>query len=359
MRARGCSRCIARVRLARSRRATTTAAEPGTTRHPGDPRLLGLPKKLHRAVRGGERLRPGGAADAATPASSPTSWCSPRTTRSATRSSASTTPSPPAPSTRACFADTPPTLPGRRGRPTRSPTAATELTPVDYGDVCVNVDHAWFADHDRSAAADPRRPGRPGVPGPLRRPRRADHARPASRSCWPRSRQYGEDGWQDYWTRADGQRRQLASGWTDAYTVDFTGGGGKGDRPIVAVLRLVAAVHRSPRDRGGRPPRRCWTPASARSSTPGCWPAPKNPEGAAAARRLPAQPTSSRRRCRTTCTSSRSTTGVALPAAGRSSPASPTTPFAVDPADDRREPRRLAAGVERRDQPLSRAMSRG
>jgi thiamine transport system substrate-binding protein len=44
---------------------------------------------------------------------------------------------------------------------------------------------------------------------------------------------YGEDGWQDYWRRLVANGAELTSGWSDAYEVDFTQGGGGGDRPIV------------------------------------------------------------------------------------------------------------------------------
>jgi thiamine transport system substrate-binding protein len=44
---------------------------------------------------------------------------------------------------------------------------------------------------------------------------------------------YGEDGWQDYWADLMDNGAKLTEGWSDAYQVDFTQGGGKGDRPIV------------------------------------------------------------------------------------------------------------------------------
>ncbi len=43
---------------------------------------------------------------------------------------------------------------------------------------------------------------------------------------------YGEDGWQDYWSRLMDNGAELTAGWSDAYEVDFTQGG-SGDRPIV------------------------------------------------------------------------------------------------------------------------------
>ena len=43
---------------------------------------------------------------------------------------------------------------------------------------------------------------------------------------------YG-DGWQDYWAKLMDNGAKLDDGWSQAYEVDFTQGGGKGDRPIV------------------------------------------------------------------------------------------------------------------------------
>ena len=44
--------------------------------------------------------------------------------------------------------------------------------------------------------------------------------------------EYGDD-WPDYWTRLMDNGAKLTAGWSDAYEVDFTQGGGGGDRPIV------------------------------------------------------------------------------------------------------------------------------
>ena len=51
---------------------------------------------------------------------------------------------------------------------------AEQLTPVDYGDVCVNVDDTWFREVGPGRAEDARRPHRAGVQGPDGHPRR-DH----------------------------------------------------------------------------------------------------------------------------------------------------------------------------------------
>ena len=68
-----------------------------------------------------------------------------------------------------------------------------DLTPVDNGNVCVNVDDTWFADHDRRRR---RRSTtwRPGVQRPPRDARRDHAARPAWPSCSRPSRRTA-DGW--------------------------------------------------------------------------------------------------------------------------------------------------------------------
>ncbi len=54
---------------------------------------------------------------------------------------------------------------------------AAALTPVDTGNVCVNVDSTWFAPEEEEcdpAAGHPRGPDQAGVPGPVRHCRRHD-----------------------------------------------------------------------------------------------------------------------------------------------------------------------------------------
>jgi len=44
---------------------------------------------------------------------------------------------------------------------------------------------------------------------------------------------FGADGWQAYWTSLKDNGVKVTGGWTDAYTVDFSGSSGKGARPLV------------------------------------------------------------------------------------------------------------------------------
>jgi thiamine transport system substrate-binding protein len=105
------------------------------------------------------------------------------------------------------------------------------LTPIDYGDVCVNIDDTWFR-HKGIAPprtfddlADPTYKNLLVTPG-------ATSSSPGLAFLVATIGTYG-DGWQDYWRRLLDNGVKIDAGWEDAYTVDFTGGGGNGDRPIV------------------------------------------------------------------------------------------------------------------------------
>jgi thiamine transport system substrate-binding protein len=109
--------------------------------------------------------------------------------------------------------------------------AADRLTPVDYSDVCVNVDDTWFAAKKLPA---------PKTLADLTKPAYRDlFVTPGATTSSPglafllATIAAEGDGWQDYWKNLMANGAKITSGWTDAYEVDFTAGGGQGDRPIV------------------------------------------------------------------------------------------------------------------------------
>ena len=112
------------------------------------------------------------------------------------------------------------------------PDGKDELTAIDYGDVCLNVDNVWFASHGLAA---------PTSLDDLIKPEYKDlFVTPSAVTSSPGTAfflatvaKYGEDGWKDYWTKLVANGAKITSGWTDAYSVDFSGGEGKGSRPIV------------------------------------------------------------------------------------------------------------------------------
>jgi thiamine transport system substrate-binding protein len=106
------------------------------------------------------------------------------------------------------------------------------LTAVDMGDVCINVDHEWFAEA--------------GIPEPVTLDDLTDPAyrdllvvtNPATSSpglafLLATVGAFGEDGWADYWSALRANGVKVAAGWSDAYYVDFSGPTSEGDRPLV------------------------------------------------------------------------------------------------------------------------------
>ena len=107
-----------------------------------------------------------------------------------------------------------------------------ELTPVDFGDVCINYDIAWFDDH--------------GITPPtalidLTKDEYRDLLvveNPASSSpglafLLATVATFGPDGWQAYWASLRGNGVQVVDSWNSAYYEQFSGSSGKGPRPLV------------------------------------------------------------------------------------------------------------------------------
>lgn len=111
-------------------------------------------------------------------------------------------------------------------------TAGGFLTPVDFGDVCVNIDTAWFRQQRIRPPAtlddlvDPTYADLFVTPG-------ASTSSPGLAFLLATVAAFGESGWKDYWSALMRNGAKIVPGWTDAYQVDFTGGGQGGDRPIV------------------------------------------------------------------------------------------------------------------------------
>jgi thiamine transport system substrate-binding protein len=109
---------------------------------------------------------------------------------------------------------------------------AGRVTPMDFGDVCLNVDR-------EALEAE-------GLPWPesledLAEPALADRLvvqNPATSSpglafLLATVAYFGEDGWADYWAALRENGVTVSSGWEEAYYGQFSGGAGEGERPIV------------------------------------------------------------------------------------------------------------------------------
>ncbi|QHT57778.1 thiamine ABC transporter substrate-binding protein [Cellulomonas sp. H30R-01] len=106
------------------------------------------------------------------------------------------------------------------------------LTAVDFGDVCLNVDHAWFTEHGVAEPASLDDLTKPEYKDLLVVPS-AVTSSPGLAFLLATVGAKGADGWQDYWTALVANGLQVSEGWSDAYYTDFSGGGGDGPRPVV------------------------------------------------------------------------------------------------------------------------------
>jgi thiamine transport system substrate-binding protein len=107
-----------------------------------------------------------------------------------------------------------------------------EVTPVDTGDVCINYDIAWFEENNIAPpmTLDALTSGTYAnllvVPSAIT-------SSPGLAFFLATVAEYGEDGWQDYWKALRENGVLVVDGWTQAYSTEFSGSSGKGERPIV------------------------------------------------------------------------------------------------------------------------------
>jgi thiamine transport system substrate-binding protein len=105
------------------------------------------------------------------------------------------------------------------------------VTPIDHGEVCLNVDKEWF----RSRRIEPpktlaqltelRYRGLLVVENPAT-------STPGLAFMLATVAAFG-DGWTDFWRNLRANDVLVVDGWEEAYTVRFSGSSGKGSRPIV------------------------------------------------------------------------------------------------------------------------------
>nr|WP_237536531.1 thiamine ABC transporter substrate-binding protein [Streptomyces sp. SID5785] len=110
------------------------------------------------------------------------------------------------------------------------------VTPVDTGDICVNYDKKYFADHKLAPPATFADLARPAYRN-LLVTEDASTSSPGLGFLLGSAARYGDDGWQAYWKKLTANGVKVVSGWDQAYNEEFSGsaGGRKagGDRPLV------------------------------------------------------------------------------------------------------------------------------
>jgi thiamine transport system substrate-binding protein len=107
-----------------------------------------------------------------------------------------------------------------------------ELTPVDYGDVCINYDKAWFS---AKGVAPPQTLDDLRLPAykNLLVVENPTMSSPGLVFMLATIAKYGADGWQAYWKDLRANGVKVDDGWTQAYSTDFSGSSGKGAYPLV------------------------------------------------------------------------------------------------------------------------------
>ena len=110
------------------------------------------------------------------------------------------------------------------------------VTPIDYGDICVNYDKKYFADHKLAPPASFDDLVKPEYKN-LLVTENASTSSPGLGFLLGTAAKYGDGGWPDYWKKLKANGVKVVDGWEQAYNEEFSGSAGgkkaKGDRPLV------------------------------------------------------------------------------------------------------------------------------
>ncbi|MGO1182942.1 MAG: thiamine ABC transporter substrate-binding protein [Micrococcaceae bacterium] len=128
-------------------------------------------------------------------------------------------------------------LPGSAQELLADGDASGYFTPIDQGQVCINVDDAWFDDDARNADAL-------AAPTSLEQLREAEYAElltvidpntssPGLAFLAATATAYPDGAWEDYWAELLDGGATVAAGWSDAYYTEFSGADGEGPSPLV------------------------------------------------------------------------------------------------------------------------------
>ncbi|MQY39328.1 Thiamine-binding periplasmic protein [Streptomyces sp. RB17] len=110
------------------------------------------------------------------------------------------------------------------------------VTPIDYGDICVNYDKKYFADHRLTPPQSFADLAEPQYKNLLVTENAATSS-PGLGFLLGSAAQFGDTGWQGYWKKLKANGVKVVDGWEQAYYQEFSGSSeGKkagGDRPLV------------------------------------------------------------------------------------------------------------------------------
>jgi len=130
--------------------------------------------------------------------------------------------------------------------------------PVDYGDVCLNYDRAYFADRGLEPPGSLEDLLRPEYRGLLVVENPATSS-PGLAFLLATIGHFGEEGYLEFWQGLRGNDVLVVNDWETAYRTEFSGSSGRGPRPIVGsqfrgrghVVPALGSCVRGPDDPGG------------------------------------------------------------------------------------------------------------
>ncbi len=107
-----------------------------------------------------------------------------------------------------------------------------QITPIDYGDVCMNYDIAYFKQKNLSLPQSLSDLTKPEYKN-LLVTEDPSASSPGLSFMLASIKVFGEDGWLKFWQQLKANGVKIDPDWNTAYYTDFSGSSGKGPRPIV------------------------------------------------------------------------------------------------------------------------------
>jgi len=119
--------------------------------------------------------------------------------------------------------------------------AENRALPVDYGDVCINYEKAYFAEHDLALPQTLEDLTQPEYAGLLAVENPATSS-PGLAFLLATVAEYGAEDYLDYWQRLRDNGLVVVNDWNTAYYTNFSGSTGKGAQPMVVSYGTSPAV---------------------------------------------------------------------------------------------------------------------
>jgi len=107
-----------------------------------------------------------------------------------------------------------------------------QVTAIDYGDVCINYDKAYFAQKKLALPKTLDDLGKPAYKGLLVVENPATSS-PGLAFMLATVAHFGADKFLDYWKQLKANNIKVVDGWDAAYNTEFSGSAGKGSYPLV------------------------------------------------------------------------------------------------------------------------------